>query len=327
MGQAVTTTNKSVALVEYFEDRKDQFAPLMEDAGQVDRFMRVMKNALIRDPKIAEASTQSVFLECQKCAADGLVLDGREAVLTNFKSKVRVKEGNKWVDKGWQTQVVYVPMIKGLTKLVSQSPQIADWHTGLVYEKEYEAGRFRYLAGDTPKLDHEPIIIGERGAVVAAYSVVRLRSGIVKIEVMTRGQLDGIKNRTKAKNAEGKVTGPWATDEEEMFRKTVARRHFKSLPLTEKLSSAFERVDVLYDHSAGPLDDTPALPQPKAVTNKKATSAKAKLAAAKPQPGPDQESDPQQGAKQEIDHDPETGEVLDGEVDAGSGFDADQDEF
>jgi recombination protein RecT len=312
-----TIREKQAGLVAYFEDRQSDFEKMMEGGKeQTEKFMRVMKNALIRDPQIAEASTQSVFLECQKCAQDGLVLDGREAVLTRFKTK----RDNQWV-----TEVVYVPMIKGLQKLVSQSPQIADWHTGLVYEKEYEQDRFVYEAGDTPVLKHKPIIVGERGPVVAAYSVVRLRSGVVKIEVMTRGQLDGIKNRSKSKTKEGKIVGPWASDEEEMQRKTVARRHFKSLPLTDKLSQAFERVDAMYDLNAGGIDDAPPVEQPKSVINKRKTSAKEKLSAARPKP------------QETIDG--ETGEIIDG--DAGDGdpgndgsgqvddgnFDPNEDEF
>ena len=319
MAQAVARTNeRSFALVEYFETRKDQFAPLMEGGQeQVDKFMRVMKNAVLRDPQIAEASTQSVFLECQKCAADGLVLDGREAVLTRFKTK----RGNEYV-----TEVVYVPMYRGLKKLAHRSPQIASWDTGLVYEAEYDGydkegrPRFEYEAGEAPKLIHRPILVGERGSVVIAYSVVRLRSGVVSYEVMTRGQLDRIKSRTKSKDQSGTIKGPWATDEEEMQRKTVGRRHFKNLPLEEKLTAAFERVDNLYDMPAEDIERLPETPRPKAVENKKKTSAKAKLASAKP-------AEPK--AEETVDE--ETGEVLEGEIvdqDQGqAGFDADQDEF
>ena len=55
-------------------------------------------------------------------------------------------------------------MIKGLRKLAHQSPQIASWTTGLVYEREYlnglldkddphrRIGYFEYHAGDAPHL-------------------------------------------------------------------------------------------------------------------------------------------------------------------------------
>lgn len=287
--EVVTQQQRPADLVAYFEEQRPAFAAVMPPT-EVDKFMRVMKNALIRDPDIAKASKQSVFLEIQKAAADGLVLDGREATLTRFKTNRRIQQGGQWVDN-WVTEVVYIPMIRGLTRLVNESPEIADWHTGLVYEEEYKAERFNYQAGDNPRLDHRPIIVGERGRVVAAYSVVRLRSGGVKIEVMTHGQLAAIKNRTKSKNKKGEITGPWATDEEEMFRKTVARRHFKNLPLTGKAQEAVDRIDSLYD--ASPDEDGEYViepkPEPKAVANKRKGSAAATIEAAKPKPEPKEE--------------------------------------
>lgn len=329
MGNAIANVKeppKSVALVQYFEERQADFGKLMP-TSDIDRFMRTMKNAIIRDPLIAEASKQSVYLEISKAAADGLVLDGREAVLTRFKTNKRQKNpktGN-WEDN-WITEVVYIPMIRGLRKLVMLSPQISSWHVDLVYEEEYKAGRFTYHSGDSPSLTHEPIIVGERGPVVAAYSVARLRDGHVSIEVMTRGQLDKIKGRTKSKkpkkvgnNEITEITGPWASDEEEMQKKTVARRHFKHLPLSDKAAEAAERIDGLYS-SFDPGDDEheeiAIAEQPAAVRNKKQGSAADKLKAARPKPGPDDEGDPSGGNDDKVidhdgDFDKETGEILD----------------
>lgn len=324
MSNEVATQNRSQKLAAYFEERADLFKSLMPE-GQVARFLRVVNNAILRDPKIADASTQSIFLECQKCANDGLVLDGREAALVTFKTNKKVKNAQgRWEDN-WQTEVVYIPMIRGLTKLINASPQIADWHTGLVYEEEYRQNRFEYMAGDQPRIDHHPIIIGDRGPVVAAYSVARLRNGSVKIEVMTLDQLDKIKNRTKSQRkvyANGKdtgeteITGPWKDDPEEMYRKTVARRHFKSLPLEGKAETAINRVDELYDFDAKPERQEPVAPAPKAIANKRTGSAAAKLkAAAKPKPGPDDEGDPVGDERADvIDHDPATGEVEDADI-------------
>lgn len=319
MGTAVAIQDKARDLAAYFEAGKDKFEAFMP-ADQVPRFMRVMNNAILKDPEIANASKQSVFLECQKAASDGLVLDGREATLTRFKSNKRQQVNGKWEDN-WQTEVVYIPMIRGLTKLVNASPEVLSWNTALVYQNEYEQGRFDYEAGVTPKLFHKPIVVGERGPVVAAYSVVRLRSGVVSVEVMTRAQLDSIKARTKSKKRRKvnnqeveEITGPWATDEEEMQRKTVARRHFKNLPLEGKAADAMQRVDSLYDFDASALPEPSDAPQiapppvPKAVANKKNGSAKAKLAAAAKKP------EQEKPAEEETPHDPDTGEVLEGEI-------------
>lgn len=220
-----------------------------------DKFLRVVKNAVLRDPEIAEASMQSVYLECMKAMNDGLVLDGREAALTRFKTNKRKKnpQSGQWEDN-WQVEVVYIPMMAGIMKRVRASGEIKAWTVELVYEEEYKQGRFKYIASPDPMIMHEPIIIGDRGPVVAAYSAVKLMDGSYHYEVMTRAQLDVIKNRTKSKRTKRvgneeitEITGPWATDEEEMFRKTVIRRHSKRLPVSSATSEMIGRVDGLYD--------------------------------------------------------------------------------
>lgn len=330
MGTAVATvTEKATKLAAYFSGAADKFSSFMPEKD-VAKFLRVVNNAIMRDPQIAEASTQSVFLECQKAAADGLVLDGREAVLNRFLTNKRQKVNGKWVDN-WVMEVVYIPMIRGLRKIVSQAPQIVAWDAALVYEAEFhgqdEKGRdrFEYERGVTPRLVHRPIVVGERGPVVAAYSVVKLRSGEVSVDLLTRGQLDKIKGRTKARKRgkdgqPGEITGPWVSDEDEMFIKTVARHHFKQLPLTEK-AEAFERVDGLYDMSDGDvteIEPEEVAPPPKAVANKRKTSAAAKLAAAAAKPGPDDDGDPRGGDDETvIDHDPDEGGSPDADDEAG----------
>lgn len=238
-----------------------------------EAFIRLAKNAIIRDPQIADADPQSVFLEVSKAAQDGLVLDGREAVLTRFKTK----RGNDYV-----TQVAYIPMIAGIKKRVMNSRIIKSWNIGLVYENEIKGengGAFDYLAGDEPRIHHRPIIIGDRGPVVAAYSSTRLADGSYHHEVMTIAQLRAIKARTKSKKQDGTITGPWATDEEEMFRKTVARRHSKSLPMSAEDMDVIRRVDDLYDFQGDPEEvyNTPPAPEPASVKNKRAGSAAERL--------------------------------------------------
>jgi hypothetical protein len=56
---------------------------------------------------------------------------------------------------------------------------------------------------------------------------------------MDRDQILAIRDRSSAKTKEGKVVGPWATDQEEMWRKTVVRRASKYMPrATDAFSNA-----------------------------------------------------------------------------------------
>lgn len=234
--------SRPAQLVEFIDSRQQEFRDILTIKPEV--FFRTLKNAILRDPGIAEASRQSVFLEVQKAGADGLMLDGREAVLTRYNTKNGV-------------QVAYIPMVAGIMKRVRNSGEVRSWTCEVVYEEEYKQGRFSYVAAPDPMLRHEPIIVGPRGKVVAAYSAVRLRDGSYHYEVMTIDQLEAIRRRSRAQN------GPWATDTEEMYRKTVIRRHAKRLPVSSEIVGITQRVDALYD---SPEDYDRAEPETKKQT-------------------------------------------------------------
>lgn len=187
---------RNVKLAEFLTNKIEDFRAVK--TVDADKFLRVVKNASLRDPEIAEASMQSIYLECMKAINDGLVLDGREAALTRFKVNKRKQVNGKWVDN-YITEVVYIPMVAGIMKRVRASGEIRSWTVELVYEEEYKQGRFHYRAAPDPIIEHEPIIVGKRGPVVAAYSSVKLSDGSYHYEVMTLDQLTAIKMRTKSK--------------------------------------------------------------------------------------------------------------------------------
>lgn len=301
MSNAVTTKTqpRHYQVIDYIKAHKEDFR-----YGPVDkeRFTKSVSSALLKDPKIAEASLESIVLEVNKACADGLVLDGREAALTRF----NVKRGDQWV-----TEVVYIPMVAGIMKRVRNSGEIASWSVELVYQKEYEGGRFRYKAAPDPMIDHEPIIVGDRGPVVAAYSAVRLRDGSYHYEVMTKDQLDAIRARTKSKTKDGRVVGPWASDLEEMYRKTVIRRHAKRLPVASELIGVTQRVDALYDEGVADIEDVPTdiTPRKSAADIFKEMEEEAPKPAAKAKPKPTAKPEPESAPE----HD-EDGVILEGEV-------------
>lgn len=305
---------RSEKIINMLANRSDDLKQLLPKGVTVEAFVRLTKNAIMRDPKIAEADPTSVFLEVSKAAQDGLVLDGREAVLTRFSTRQQ--------DGSYQTNVAYIPMITGIKKRVMNSRVIKSWTIGIVYENEMKPDenghvRFDYLAGDEPRIHHRPIIIGDRGKVVAAYSSAKLADGSYHHEVMTIGQLQAIKNRTKSKKKDGSISGPWATDEEEMFRKTVARRHSKSLPMSAEDMAVITRVDALYDFDGGADAYAEPVDEPQSVKNKRTTSAADKL---KRKPAAEPEAEQEVPAQAEEDETPHTidGEVLPPEGGAGN---------
>lgn len=203
------------------DNMQGQFAAALPAHIPAERFARVLMTALQNNPNLLKCDRRSFWNAAMKAAQDGLLPDGREGAIVPY--------GN---DAQW------MPMIAGLRKKVRNSGEIATWDAQVVHEKD----TFKFQLGDDPFIHHEPSLDGDPGRVMAAYSIAVLKSGEKSREVMTITQIEKVRGRSKAKN-----NGPWVTDYEEMCRKTVARRHSKTLPMSTDLDDLIRRDDDLYD--------------------------------------------------------------------------------
>jgi recombination protein RecT len=102
---------------------------------------------------------------------------------------------------------------------------------------------------------------GDRGRIIATYSVAVLKSGERSREVMWIDEIEAI--RVKSKYPDG---GPWKDHYGEMCRKTVARRHSKVLPMSSDLDDLLRRDD---DETHDRLQDAPRgdAPPPRSLTD------------------------------------------------------------
>lgn len=268
MSQAVATQQDTLPAL--IASREPEYRAALPANVNPDRFMRVLKDALNANPDLRnpnKANPRSVVDACAKAAKDGLVIDGREAALVLFKGTA-----------------TYIPMVAGLRKLIFQSGLVDALDTNVVYENDV----FKYRAGTNAGIDHEPEMIGDRGKPIAAYSIARMKSGGMSVEVMRWDDIVRI----------AKDTPVWRSHQGEMARKTVLRRHFKSLPSSAEAQQAFEAMDELYTNEAGETQPG-EISEP---TRKQAGGAAAALAARRQQP---ETAEPA--------HDPETGEIDDPE--------------
>ena len=218
MSEAIQTTKpKSTTdtLAGLLRDRKDSIAQLVPEHLTPERLMRVAVNCVAKTPGLQACSPTSL-LQCVLAAAEvGLEPGG---ALGQF---YLVPFGN-----------VATPIIgyRGLLELARRSGQIASIRAVVVYEKD----TFKLTEGIEQTIIHERYLNGPPGPLVYVYAVAKLKDGSVQVEVMSRAQVDAVKDRSRA----GK-SGPWVTDYEEMAKKTVFRRLAKWLPLS---SERFERA-------------------------------------------------------------------------------------
>jgi recombination protein RecT len=230
-----------------------------------DYMMRVALTAINTTPKLLECHPATLVGATIQAAQLGLEPNTPQglAYFVPFKNT-----------KKNRMEVQLIPGYRGLIKLARQSGEITTIEARVVYAHD----KFDLTFGIDQRLVHVPMIDGEPGERRLAYAIARLKDAEHSepiIEIMTKTQILGIKARSKSKDREGNNFGPWATDEDQMWRKTVIRRICNYLPASRELALALALDDraghteqhldtvidgsglVLPDDDFTPADDTP----------------------------------------------------------------------
>lgn len=228
-----------VKLSNQLEARAHEFKKALPSHISPEKLQRTIVTAATNSPDLLVADRQSLIVAAMKAAQDGLLPDGREAALVIFNNRERDANG-QWVSR---KVVQYMPMVYGLRKKIVQSGDVSSLQTGLVYRAEMVAGAFLYEVGIEPPIRHRPMLDLpaeelKDDKIVAAYSIAKMKDGTVSVEVMRRGEIDQVRESSMTgatKDRFGKPRdpkGPWADWFGEMARKTVMRRHSKTLPMS-----------------------------------------------------------------------------------------------
>lgn len=263
-----------------------------------ERFQRNLVVAITQHPKLLNCDPVAVFNEVSKAAALGLYLDpqlGEAYLITGWDSR-----NNRDAP---QLRLGY----RGLIKLARQSGHITRAYAHEVCENDPCEIRL----GTDKALVHTPDFTKPRGKVLFYYAVAAFADGEVDFEPMALEAIHRIRDRSDGWRAfkAGKIKStPWATDEEEMAKKTVLRRLLKRLPQSPELADAL-RVD--------DADYTDTAPAPR-------LSVVQRLKANAPATG---EGFSEAHVERELGaHDPDTGEIIEAELEAIDDA-ADEDDF
>lgn len=229
MSTELTTKRTTIFTAIETDGMRRQLAAVLPNANGphgevVNRYIAVFKGGVTRNPDILQCTPQSIYDSVSRCAQDGLQLDGREAAL--------VKMGNV---------AQYMPMIAGLRKIAAKYGINID---SQVVRKSDVFKVWRDEKG--VHFNHEPDYTASDEPAVAVYASAKLPTGEVMLEVMSRAQVEVIRQSSRAKNS-----GPWVNHWDEMARKTVGRRLWKQLPFYdmdggEAANRVIEAMDAEY---------------------------------------------------------------------------------
>ncbi len=242
----------------------------------VNRFMRTVVNGIAshaQADQLLDADRQTLFRACSKAAADGLMLDGKEATLTAFYNK-----------KKRVTEVVYMPMVQGLVKLARNSGEIKN----IIAEVVYQNDQFQYRPGVDEQPMHAPDWFGERGDPVGAYAVVTTQDNEKIVTVMPKQRIMAIANTGRNAHQynpdQGIHFGEW-------WKKTAIKNVLKYAPKSSYLESAMDHDNEQYKE-----DDQPEAPEPRDITPPKPNNRAAELEQLM-QAAPAEQAQPKQAAQ------------------------------
>lgn len=213
------------AIVDQIQAREHDFELALAGDAAASKFVRSILLAIEKEPKLRQCNPLSVLDACNRAASDGLLLDGREAALVVYNTR----------ENGLVAQ--YLPMYLGLLKRVYRSGMVSTVEDGVVYEKEIPE-RFRIISGTEKRIEHEPILMGERGQPAIVYAVATMRDGTKASDWMTVAECVKIaKRQRKNVDADGKLKGIWRSDFTQMCKKTVLKRLARLLPQDARMAS------------------------------------------------------------------------------------------
>ena len=240
--------SRDLTIAQELGQRMTQFdAALMGTGISPKRFIRVVMTAININPDLMNCDRRSLMNAAMRAASDGLLPDGHDGALVPFDGKV-----------------TWMPMIAGVRKKVRRTGEVTTWDVTAVYSKDH----FDHELGDDPFIKHKPWMPGQierladkseqdfvkrlrehvdRGVMTHVYSVATIKGGDKSRDVMTRAEVELVRDTYARKNRKGEFSPAWRRSFAEMAKKTVARRHAKQLPMSSDIVNLLSRDDELYD--------------------------------------------------------------------------------
>lgn len=222
---AVATKNDVRALIEG-EKFRMEVAKVLPKHCTPERMARVALTAVMKTPSLLNCTPASVLNSLMLCSQAGLEPDGRLAHLIPY---------------GTTCQVIFD--WKGLVTLAIRNGYDQVYADKVCEGDDFEAG----VEDGKKKLTHIINWRQPRGEAYAFYAVC-LRNGVMDFEVMTKAEVDAIRERSRA----GK-SGPWVSDYDEMGKKCPIRRMSKRWDLMPEIRDVINADD----------DTPPGLGEPK----------------------------------------------------------------
>ena len=212
---------------------QDQIAKALPSVMSVDRLTRIMLTTFRTNKNLLNCSQHSLLACFFGCAQLGLTPEpwlGQAYLVPFWSSKLNCNEAT------------LTPGYRGLITLARRSGELRTVKAAAVYSNEPFSWDRMY-----PERSSHGYVDGDPGELKGAWTLWTFRGDLVTGDFMTLHEIEKIMQRTKSRNRQGEIVGPWVTDKAEMAKKTVIRRHFKLAPVSveeQRLGMAIQAEDI-----------------------------------------------------------------------------------
>lgn len=227
----VEAFNKKKAKVsDLINSYKSQIAQALPKMLTPDRMIRTCLTAMMRNPDLLDCTGHSLISCILTSSQLGLMPDNvlGECYLIPFNNTAK---GNK--------ECTFIIGYKGLLTLALRSGQVQSITAQAVYAANEPGGDvFDYDLGLNEKLEHKPSGMSDPAKITHFYAIVRMKGGGHVFNVMTRAQVEAVRNESKNyKFSKYKEKTVWGLYFEEMGKKTLLRRLMKYVPLSPEVAN------------------------------------------------------------------------------------------
>lgn len=190
---------------------------------------RTALSQVYKNPQLSMCDHVSLMRAIIEAASLGLSFALGRAYLVPFNNKLTDPVTGR---ESWRMEAQFMPGYQGLVDLVRRSASVKTVAASAVYEGD----TFSYSTGLTDDtFQHVSLTDPDASKLTHAYCIIRFLDGGYQFVVLTRKQIDAVRERSKAKSK-----GPWVTDYDAMAIKTAVKRCTKLCPASIELARAIE---------------------------------------------------------------------------------------
>jgi len=207
-----------------FDKSKGSIAAVLPKHLTPERLIKIATSAASRSPELLDCTPESLLLAVVQAGTLGLEpntpLHHCSLVAVN-NNKTGKKEANLWIE------------YRGFCQLAYQSEDVTSIYAHTVFEND----DFDFEYGNKPWIRHRYDVRKDRGESIAYYAVVRFKHGGEDFKVLSKFDVQKIRDASPAPNSPA-----WVKTFDAMGEKSVIRRVLKTAPMSQDKGANLARA-------------------------------------------------------------------------------------